>query len=471
MAGISLVAVWLLGQAPARDPAELVRQLGAARYAEREAASAALEAMGPAALPALRTASESKDPELRNRVAAIAAKIEWRELKEASPIRLDVADQSLNSIVEDFGFPSPSRLAWRPDTPEAVRQRPVTIREPAPLPFWTAIDRVCKAGELRYIPGAPDGAPGRTSEFRLYLAPGTWDGPRADFGPLRLEIVGIYHSSQVNLIPRSPYVPTARSGPPQWRFGEREEQFHITMRILAEPRMLIRAVGDALIAEAVDDRGQSLFPVPAPYLYHFGYSFGGTPRAWLDYSLNLKHPVQAGPVIKRLKLTIPVEVESLKPDRLEIPLANSVGKTFRHGTTAIEVLAVGADRQGHQKVTLKVSSDEMVPERLTLDWDGKLAQAAGRLVRPEVTPNVIQVLDQEGRQFPWYVENVQANDPEVTAELLMWPEGGIPIHVPAGHGVVPPGDRATAVPAVIHHTETARGVVVATFEFHDVPLP
>ena len=150
-----------------------MRQLGAARFAEREAATAALEKMGAAALPALCAASASNDPELRNRVVAIAAKIEWRELNAASLIRLDVADQPLSSVVEGFGFPSPSRLAWHPNTPDSVRQRHVTIREPEPLPFWTAIDRLCRAGDLRYIPGSPGGVgDGRPPEFRGFLAPG-----------------------------------------------------------------------------------------------------------------------------------------------------------------------------------------------------------------------------------------------------------------------------------------------------------
>ena len=67
MTGISLVLAVLLGQAPDRVPADLVRQLGSAKYAVREAAMAALEELGPAALPALRAAGQSKDPEVRLR--------------------------------------------------------------------------------------------------------------------------------------------------------------------------------------------------------------------------------------------------------------------------------------------------------------------------------------------------------------------------------------------------------------------
>jgi hypothetical protein len=470
MLGILPVVAVFLGQIPGSAPSELVRQLGSARFAEREAAAAALEAMGADALPALRAASESKDSEIRTRAVALVAKIEWRALSRASPIRLDVADCPLDAVLEGFGFPSPSRMAWHPGTPEAVRQRRVTIREPGPLPFWSAIDRLCRAGELHYIPGSP-GGPGshHDPEFRLFLASGQMICPRADSGPLRLEIVAIYHSRHVNLIPNDPRELPSRGGIPP-RFGERREEFYAVLRILAEPRMLINHVGDALISDAVDDRGQSLLPGPAPYIYSYGIRHT-TSQACTEYFVHLKHPERPGKVIQRLKLTIPVAVVTLQPDRLEIPLAGAVGKTFQHGKTSIEILAVGRDPAGHQMVRLKLRTEEVVPERLTLDRTGKLEPVASQPAPPEVTPNVIQVLDQQGRQFPWFHGNNHTDGPEVTAELMLHPEGGIAIPVRAGRGIVPGEDRRTAVPAVIYHSELARGVIPATFAFTDVPLP
>jgi hypothetical protein len=474
MTAIAMTVVLLAGQAPAQDPGELVRRLGSPSYAERESAKAALEAMGRSAMPALRDAGASKDPELRSRAAAVLARIEWRELKAASPVRLDVADRPLVEVIERFGFPSPSRLAWHPDTPEEIRRRRVTIREPSPLPFWSAIDRLCQAGGLRYIPGSPGGpGDGRPPQSCLFLTPGTMICPRADSGPFRLEIVAISQSRHVNLIPNRPGYHEGR-GPIREAFGTRSEDFQIVARILAEPRMLIRQVGDALIAEAVDDRGQSLLPGPAPHLHHYGYSFGGEAHACAAYYLTLKYPDQAGPVIKRLKLTIALGVETLTPDRLEIPLADAVGKTFRHGRTTIEVASVGRDPAGHQKVKLKLRTEEAALRNLSLDRTGAPAPVPGGPGRAEVSPNVIQVLDQQGRQFPWHVGTVgpsRMDSPEITAELTMWPAGGIPIPVRAGHGVVPVEDRATAVPTVLYHTETASGFIASTFEFHDIPLP
>jgi len=58
----NLVLLGLLGQVPGgqADPSSLAAQLGSGRYAEREAASDALERLGRSALPALRAARDSR---------------------------------------------------------------------------------------------------------------------------------------------------------------------------------------------------------------------------------------------------------------------------------------------------------------------------------------------------------------------------------------------------------------------------
>ena len=68
MIGANLIVLALMGQPaePPRDPAALLEKLGSARNAEREAMKS-LEGLGSKALPALRAASRSKDPEVRGR--------------------------------------------------------------------------------------------------------------------------------------------------------------------------------------------------------------------------------------------------------------------------------------------------------------------------------------------------------------------------------------------------------------------
>ena len=61
MIGACLAIAVLVGQVPASDPTALVAQLGAARYAQREAAASALERLGRSALPALQSVRDVKD--------------------------------------------------------------------------------------------------------------------------------------------------------------------------------------------------------------------------------------------------------------------------------------------------------------------------------------------------------------------------------------------------------------------------
>src|SRR5258708_28053691 len=85
-ATLALVVV-VLGCAP--DPTDLVNQLGSPRYALRESAEGELARLGRAALPALRAAKDSKDPEIRTRVTALLARIENSLLLQSTPVSLD----------------------------------------------------------------------------------------------------------------------------------------------------------------------------------------------------------------------------------------------------------------------------------------------------------------------------------------------------------------------------------------------
>ncbi|HUR38911.1 MAG TPA: hypothetical protein VM222_05435, partial [Planctomycetota bacterium] len=68
---IRTLALLLLLAPQGTDPAELVRQLGAADAAARDRASADLEKLGKAAIPALQNARASTDLEIRDRAIAV----------------------------------------------------------------------------------------------------------------------------------------------------------------------------------------------------------------------------------------------------------------------------------------------------------------------------------------------------------------------------------------------------------------
>src|SRR5262245_36005211 len=76
--GLSIVPLLSVrADPPARDGiAHFVEQLGSARFAEREAASKALAAVGPPALPVLRAAAAGDDTEVRRRAQRLIARSE-----------------------------------------------------------------------------------------------------------------------------------------------------------------------------------------------------------------------------------------------------------------------------------------------------------------------------------------------------------------------------------------------------------
>lgn len=74
------------------ETARMVRQLGAPSFAEREAATRALRSLGEKALPALRRASASSDPEARRRATLLLRpleeKVRSREIEEIKKSKL-----------------------------------------------------------------------------------------------------------------------------------------------------------------------------------------------------------------------------------------------------------------------------------------------------------------------------------------------------------------------------------------------
>src|SRR4051794_21147171 len=97
--GMLALVLAVLGSGP--DPSELVDRLGSNRPADRAEASAALEKLGDAAVPALRAARfGSTDLVLRARAAAVLDAIEGRRLTRATMVRLDFEDRPVPEVLE-----------------------------------------------------------------------------------------------------------------------------------------------------------------------------------------------------------------------------------------------------------------------------------------------------------------------------------------------------------------------------------
>src|SRR4051794_5499966 len=85
-----------LAASPTDDASALIARLGASKYAVREEAAVALEKLGPEAVPALREALESRDPEVRTRAGLLLAKIDSDLMTRPTQVELDFQDRPLD---------------------------------------------------------------------------------------------------------------------------------------------------------------------------------------------------------------------------------------------------------------------------------------------------------------------------------------------------------------------------------------
>jgi uncharacterized protein (TIGR03067 family) len=107
--------------------ARLIRQLGSPEFAEREAATRRLEAVGEPALEALRQAGASEDPEVRRRARELVEVIAARDYRKLEGTWECVPDGSPRLVIKDGQavFERGTRVSLR--FVLAPRQEPKTI--------------------------------------------------------------------------------------------------------------------------------------------------------------------------------------------------------------------------------------------------------------------------------------------------------------------------------------------------------
>ena len=151
MLPLSLVLVLTSALAADLPPGELIARLGSPDRVVREEAARTLEEQGAEALPALAAALEAaREPEAHDRLAELIARVVARSLDRPTMVALDFADRPLGEAVQALATRSGFALAL--DDP-ALAGRRITVRAPAPLPFWEAVDRLGRAGHVRDDPG------------------------------------------------------------------------------------------------------------------------------------------------------------------------------------------------------------------------------------------------------------------------------------------------------------------------------
>jgi hypothetical protein len=124
-------------------PARLVERLASEDFAEREQATAALEALGAEALPALRAARDHPDAEVRRRAAEVLQRVERRcltaEMLRPARLRLAYRDQPLGEVLQDVS----RRTGYRAELTDGqadLAARRVTV-DTGEADCWEVLDR------------------------------------------------------------------------------------------------------------------------------------------------------------------------------------------------------------------------------------------------------------------------------------------------------------------------------------------
>ncbi|MFO0957850.1 MAG: hypothetical protein U0800_10385 [Isosphaeraceae bacterium] len=421
----------------AEDPVGLVERLGSPRYAERQRASQTLSELGREALPALREARQSRDPEVRSQAAALVEAIEGRLLVEATEVPLDFDDRPLGEVVQALSERSGMRLHLFPDNPATWKERRVRLVADAPVPFWSAMTELCRAGGLAYqFASGPFGI-GREPGSGLRLMPGGQEvAPYSDSGPFRATLTSIHHSRERNLMmpraggpARPAALPKAAQGlPPLPGMGGMpspggfHEDFHVQMQVVAEPRLTMALEGTPRVIEAVDDRDQSLVvdPPGGPNQRYAGYSFGyATPAesSMIQCPLPLKYPAEPGKFIRRIRVGMAVQVAARRPDPVILPIAEAKGQSIRNSELVVEVQGAKPDANGGRMVELTIRSlaEPVAP----------VPGAPPGLPRyngPDAYRNPLEFVDDQDRPVAWYPASLHGGPEAMHLSIQFLPQ-------------------------------------------------
>jgi hypothetical protein len=247
------------------DVARLVGQLGSDSYAEREDAVRLLDAAGGPALPALRKAAQSDEPEVRRRAAGLVRRIERRlentKLLSASTVRLVFKDTPIPEAVARFSEAVGGDLRLDGDAAKLAGRR-ITL-DTGEVPYWEAFDRFCREAGLVEKPRGSarerdtvameqviifNGQVIRPSEppdTRITLTEGKpTELPTATVGPVR-----------IRALPPGTLVAGA---------SRIEGEFLLGLDAAVDPRMRWEKLLGVRVHKALDDQGQELTGIVTP---------------------------------------------------------------------------------------------------------------------------------------------------------------------------------------------------------------
>jgi hypothetical protein len=281
---------------PAVDPARLVVQLGDEDFQKREQATEQLRKQGLAAISALRAAANHPDLEVRQRVQELLAPLERTILLSPRRVSLAGADRTCRQLLDDLA----KQTGYGIDCfgVDAAKVYSIDLKD---VPFWEALDRICKEAGLVAQPSFG------TDRIRL-AAQGAYCPYVHYKGLFRFAAVNVTQVQNLDLL-----TATGETGPRQ-----QNNNLTFTFTVSAEPRLALLAVGEPHIDSAYDADRNCLLPPPPPSeptepLLRPGLGGGihttrrfGARSQTQQIELNLVRPSERTKSIKALRGSVPL---------------------------------------------------------------------------------------------------------------------------------------------------------------------
>jgi serine/threonine protein kinase/WD40 repeat protein len=429
--------------ATAEQIADWIKGLSNGDAKIREEAASALAAVGPPVRKALAAAASDPDPAVQPRVKEVLDRITLSEALAPTLVHLKLENALTADAVEALARQTGVRLVYKAQARTKLPAPQAVTLELNGVPFWEALDRLCKAAGLGYQ--SPDG------QF-LMLTEGNPGAPNAIAyaGPLRLQANNWNVSRSVNLR------------------GDKGGSFQassLSVSSMTDPGASWLTLGILRVIDAETDDGDSLLMEPP------SSGFFGAPNSPLQPTygaLQLKPPPRTGGTLKRIKGIVQLEVIARQHELVTAPeLDKAEGKTF-------------AGEDGLRLTVRKVSAGvNQMTVQFTLvtgfDWKNDLG------------PFGLEWVDAHGRRFRDFRYSQFPSVPRAGWNgHLAWfgamPSAGVPAGLP-WVALAVNGRRQWDGMATFQLTEKAdlTGTLILMryqrlrtelpFEFHDLPLP
>lgn len=401
----------------------LIRQLSAPEFRIRENATRSIEQLGDSALPSLRKAQPHADPEVRQRLAQLIARLERNGLLAPKLVTFQADQTPVAEVFKKLSAQTGYKLATVQGGELLVTMRVEN------LPFWQAIDQICNQTGLGLQPHYDANGTtltfaklGRVSPHVVYA------------GPFRLSAMSFHHSTTLDLSVPQQLNPLARA---------RTESLTFMFQVVGEPKAPLMSLGQPRIDGAIDDQGISLV-APANRFYESNYHhyFSGYRNPILQTQVQLNGHGSAT-MLRQLKGSLPVTF--LAEQRPEIEISNIMkvkNQKFEGNQVSLEIDEVKEQpgKQYHIRATARRGGAE---NQHDYSWTNSLAQR-------------VELFDDKGEKFQSQGFNWDNGTPTSVSGTFQFGDGG---------------NAKLGKPSKLVYYNWITSQHQIEFEFKDLPLP